>query len=374
MDSPLRDRLAPVLADLELAEPAVRLCGMAEAPAQARELGPEDCLLVTVEGEPDGAQLARLRESLWPACHAVGLYRATNGTLLRQGVGGATDLATALDWRGVVMVARPREHVLSPRATAAKFDTNAAGWNGEPASPGYGHFRWMRRFVGTFAPVPAGARVLDFGCGAGWVGIEAALSAPGVELCAFDPSPEMVRLTAENARAAGVERFTGRVGFGEDPPFPAAGEAPFDLVISSGVLSFSPDLERWLEGLTRTVAPGGTLVVGDLNPASRGMRRRRRTHALLPVRELNAQPAAAIQRALEAAGFRHQHTTGYQLTRPVPQAMHLSETRLKGALSPLLLLANRVTARLESSLGDPCPGWFDSWVMRLVREADQARG
>jgi SAM-dependent methyltransferase len=168
----------------------------------------------------------------------------------------------------------------------------------------------------------------------------------------------MVRVAAANAEAAGVERFEGRVGFGEDPPF----AEPFDVVLSSGVLSFSPDLERWLAGLVRTVRRGGTLVVGDLNPASRGMRRRRATHALLPVRELNAQESGEIRRRLERAGFRHLRTAGYQLSRPVPQAMHLSERKLRGALSPALLLANRAAAGLERALGDPCPGLFDSWV------------
>jgi 16S rRNA G1207 methylase RsmC len=90
----------------------------------------------------------------------------------------------------------------------------------------------MRRFVGTFAPADwmraSAGRILDFGCGAGWVGIEAALAAGAsrVELCAFDPSPQMVKLAEENARASGIARFAARTGFGEDPPFPAAGERP----------------------------------------------------------------------------------------------------------------------------------------------------
>jgi hypothetical protein len=112
----------------------------------------------------------------------------------------------------------------------------------------------------------------------------------------------------------------------------------------------------------RAVKKGGTLVVGDLNPRSLGMRRRRRTHPLLPVRELNAQTSDAIRARLEAAGFRHVKTCGYQLTYPVPQAMYVSEEKLKGALSPLLLLANRAGAGLEGALGDPCQALFDSWV------------
>ena len=173
----------------------------------------------------------------------------------------------------------------------------------------------------------------------------------------------MVRITGENARAAGITDFTGRTGFGEDPPFPAEGEERYDLVISSGVVSFSPDFERWMEGLVAAAKPGATLVVGDINPESRGMRKRRRTKAILPIRELNGVPAAKLRTWLEARGYKHRTSAGYQLTWPVPQAMHFSETRLGGALDLPLLFANRVTAGIDRAIGDPFGAQFDSWVM-----------
>jgi SAM-dependent methyltransferase len=91
----------------------------------------------------------------------------------------------------VVLAARARALVLSPDATVEKFDLNAGGWNGEPGHPGYAHFRWMRRHVARFAHASGAQRILDFGCGAGWVGIEAALLARAASLSAFDPSPAM---------------------------------------------------------------------------------------------------------------------------------------------------------------------------------------
>ena len=78
------------------------------------------------------------------------------------------------------------------------------------------------------------------------------------------------------------------MGFGDAPPFPADGEEPFDVVISSGVISFAPDPDAWLEGLVATVRPGGLLVIGDIQLRSRGMQRRRGRKPLLPARELNA--------------------------------------------------------------------------------------
>ena len=178
---------------------------------------------------------------------------------------------------------------------------------------------------------------------------------------------EMVRITGENAAASGVADFTGRTGFGEDPPFPAEGEEPFDHVISSGVISFSPDPERWLDGLAATVRPGGTLVVGDINGASRGFGTRRASKPLLPVRELGARTRDEVRVGLEQRGFTFQRWAGYQLTRPVPQLMHLNETRLGGVLTYPLLWANQLSAAVDRGLGSPLQGWFDSWVMELHR-------
>lgn len=305
-------------------------------------------------------ELARWRNALWPWLHVVALYRIANGRCERETLQGRREVAGAIAKSGVMIAAQRRERVLSPDATVLKFDTNAGGWNGEPGKPGYAHFRWMRKYVALFAK-PAGAkRILDFGCGAGWVGIEAALAAPGAELCAFDPSPQMVKLAGENARANGLTKFEGRTGFGEAPPFPAGGEARFDCVLSSGVVSFSPDRKRWFDGLASTVAPGGTLVIGDIHRESKGMLKRRTERPLLPARELNGLVAAQAQAELEQRGFTLEASAGYQLSWPAPQLAHYSDTRLGGALSPLVLAWNRMAAGPTTN-----PARFDSWVLRL---------
>lgn len=350
--------LGPLLADLgaSAAELGSRVV-VAPAGAPALRTIPRDgWALALVPGEPTEAELAEHRNRLWPDLHVVALFRCGAERIARDTLQGREKLKSACAFRGVVLAARRREEVLSPTATVAKFDQNAGGWNGEPGRPGYAHFRWMRRYVGLYAPPRKGERILDFGCGAGWVGIEAALAAGGAALAAFDPSPEMVRNAEANARASGLTEFRGRTGFGEAPPF----DERFELVISSGVVSFSPDQRAWFDGLVRCVAPGGRLVVGDLNPSSRGMLHRRATRPLLPARELNAIEAGAAQRELERRGFVHAETAGYQLTRPVPQLAHWSDAKLGGALSGLLLAWNRFRAGPTGNLGA-----FDSWVMRL---------
>jgi len=339
------------------------LAGELSAFAEAN-VGASGMLLLSLEGRREPRELARWRDALWPLLHVGVVYQLGNSGIVRCALGGDTRLHGGTGVRASLLVARRRAHLLSPDATQQKFDQNAGGWNIASGQPGYAHFRWMRRHVALFAGSVRARRVLDFGCGAGWVGIEAALHAGAEELCAFDASPEMLRHAEANARASGIRRFTGRAGFGEDPPFPAAGEPAFELVVCSGVISFSPDPARFLDGLVRALAPGGTLVLGDLQPASRGMQRRRTSRALLPIRELNARPPAELRQELERRGLAWEAQRGYQCSWPVPQVLHWNETRLKGLLDQPLLILNRCTGAL---LGGVAPLAFDSWVMRFSR-------
>ncbi len=331
-------------------------------------------LLLFLEGDRSARELATLRNRLWPLLHAGAVYRLSGGACRRHTLGGTTTVEGGASTEATVLAACRRAHALSPEMTIEKFDQNATGWNGEPGAPGYPHFRWMRRFVGCFAPIAPGARILDFGCGAGWCGIEAALRFRASELAFFDPSPEMIKIAERNAREAGVGVAHGRTGFGETPPFPAEGEAPFDAVISSGVISFSPDPERWLDGLLGTVAPGGTLVIGDIHHGSRGNRRRRAEKPLLPGRELNALTPGEVRARLEARGFEYREGAGYQLTRPFPEAMYVNETRLKGFLTWPLLWSNQLLASSNRRFGVPGQDQFDSWVMWLQRGGEVERG
>ena len=48
------------------------------------------------------------------------------------------------------------------------------------------------------------------------------------------------------------------------------------------------------------------------------------------------------------------------LVAPVPEAMHVSDRRLGGLLSPLIVALNRACA------GEGDPARFDSWVMQFT--------
>lgn len=373
LPSPRPTDIEPVLTDLGVAvasaaDAARTLIASAEArrapPASAfAALAPDGLVLLVLAGEPGEGELAALREALWPTLHAVAFYRLRDGETLRRSHSGGARLA-ACAVRGTVLALRRREHVLSPQSTREKFDANAKGWDDDPASPSYPHFRWMRRYVATFALPKTARRVLDFGSGAGWVGVEAA-TRTGAALCAFDPSPQMVENTRRNAHGAGVKNVDARVGFGEAPPF--ANDPPFDVVISAGVISFSPERERWLDGLAAMVASKGRLVIADLNPRSHGMKHRRRTKALVPIRELNAATADDVRTGLERRGFTTLARSDYQLSRPIPQLMHVNETKLGGVLSRPLVWLNAAASAGDGALSGALEVLFDSWVLAFDR-------
>lgn len=355
--------LAPILQDLRTqgAAPAVlSLAGTDEhASTQLRDWVARGPVLARVPGEPTDAALAALRDAVWPLGHLSAVYRvAADGAISCRTSGEKLALPERVAGGPLAALhVRPRVEALSQPVTRAKFDANAALWNGDPGSPGYGHYRWMRRLLAEVARPPKGARTLDAGCGTGWVGLEAARL--GAKVSAFDPSPAMVELAKRNAKDIGVE-LDARVGFVEGAPF----DQPFEIVLNSGVISFAPDPEIFLARLDALVAPGGLLVIGDINPAGRGFRRRRRTHLLLPVRELNGLLRPTIEKLLVARGYRIEARRFYQLSFPVPELMAIAEKRRSSFACSLLLGSNRVACGVDAALGSPFSGSFDSWILR----------
>ena len=374
----------------EAAEGSVTACEVQAADlAQARpeelrtrllEFSAGAPLLVWVRGTADSkptTDWAKLREALWPSLHISAHYHLSQQGVRRVELGGTHDLRKACGIAGTLVVCGTRDKVLSPETTVAKFDANAKGWDGDPSQPGWAHHRWMRQFVGCYADAAHAARILDFGSGAGWCGIEAALVAKRAgrtpHLALFDPSPEMVRRATENARAAGIHDVEGRTGFGDAPPFPAQGEAPYDYVVSSGVVSFAPDAERFADGLARTVRAGGTLVFGDVNAASRGVRKRRATQALVAVREMNALDLPRARALMEARGFRFVQGSHYQLSDPWPQLAHHGERRLGAWFGRFVLGRNQAAAARDKRQSDQRASGeaarFDSWVASFVKNS-----
>ncbi len=134
--------------------------------------------------------------------------------------------------------------------------------------------------------VPAPRRILDVGCGTGYLLGRLAARAPQAEVLAgIDAAPAMIEV-ARAAAADGRPRFVA--GTAERLPWPAA---TFDLVVSTTSFDHWTDQRAGLAECARVLAPGGCFVLADLFSAlllptllagrrGKARTRRRATHLL----------------------------------------------------------------------------------------------
>ncbi|MFA5937764.1 MAG: class I SAM-dependent methyltransferase [Sinimarinibacterium sp.] len=129
--------------------------------------------------------------------------------------------------------------------------------------------RLETRLIFDLASPLAGKRVLDVGTGDGTYAIGAA--ARSARVTALDLDRGMLAAAKARADELGLE-LTLRRGRAERLPF---GDASFDVVLAVTVLCFVPDAQAVLREMARVLAPGGRLVLGELNRWSLWAARRR---------------------------------------------------------------------------------------------------
>jgi ubiquinone/menaquinone biosynthesis C-methylase UbiE len=164
------------------------------------------------------------------------------------------------------------------------------GWRGRL------HHEIADRVAGlALARVPAPARILDIGCGTGYLLGQLAAHVPQASaLAGIDAAPEMIGA----ARAAATDdRLRFVVGAAERLPWP---DATFDLVVSTTSFDHWADQQQGLAECARVLAPGGCLVLADqfsvlLLPT------------LLAGRRGKARTKRRATRLLTAAGLRSPH-------------------------------------------------------------------
>jgi arsenite methyltransferase len=104
--------------------------------------------------------------------------------------------------------------------------------------------------------LPAGARVVEVGCGTG--AISRALAAVAGEVIGTDPSPGL--LTRAEALSAGIANLAFQEADGRVLPF---ADASFDAAVLHRVLSHVPGPEAVLAEVHRVLRPGGRVVAFD---------------------------------------------------------------------------------------------------------------
>jgi ubiquinone/menaquinone biosynthesis C-methylase UbiE len=135
-------------------------------------------------------------------------------------------------------------------------------------------FAGARRYTFTrlaaLAKPRAGDRILDVGCGTGYLTrVLAPVVTPAGQVTGLDPSPAMIEYAL--GRAPGNCDYT--VGRGQDLPFP---DGSFDTVVSSLALHHIPadDRREAVREMFRVLRPGGRLLVADLRPPANALVRR----------------------------------------------------------------------------------------------------
>lgn len=157
-------------------------------------------------------------------------------------------------------------------------------------------------YIDELSP-PKTTRILEIGCGAGFLAI--ALAQRGYTVHATDHAPAMIELTQRHARQKGVDnRINAAI---EDINELTFNNQSFDLVVALGVVIWLHDLRKALVEITRVLTPGGYVILSmnnlygahvlldpGMNPAF-GMMRRGVKLTLERTRLFNPQNAVRIR-------------------------------------------------------------------------------
>lgn len=185
--------------------------------------------------------------------------------------------------------------------------------------------RVERDLVLDLAGPLAGLRVLDVGCGDGTYALPAA--SRGALVTAVDRSDEMLEAARQRAQGAGAQIRFER---GDASRLPFDDES-FDVVLAVTVLCFVEDGAPAIDEVARVLAPGGRLVLADLNRWSTwaAWRRMRAFLGSRTWRNARFRSAGELARVATGAGLDVQRKVGAVYYPPI------------GLLAPLLAPLDR---------------------------------
>jgi ubiquinone/menaquinone biosynthesis C-methylase UbiE len=165
----------------------------------------------------------------------------------------------------------------SPQDTSGLKASIVERWNKRSATydDAFGHgfcdsthrTLWLDALACNAAPCE-GLRVLDVGCGTGFISL--LLTELGCSVTGVDLAPDMLARARAKAEAAGLT-IDFRHGDAENPPFEAE---TFDLIVCRHLVWTLPDLDTALRNWYRLLIPGGRLmpVEGTWTPRTAGDR------------------------------------------------------------------------------------------------------
>ena len=119
----------------------------------------------------------------------------------------------------------------------------------------------QRASVLSMLALQSGERVLDIGVGPGFLAAEmAAVVGAGGRVCGIDVSDSMLAIAA--TRSGGQDAAALEIGRGSAEEIPYD-DGSFDVVVTTQVLEYVPDVPRALASIHRVLRPGGRVLVLD---------------------------------------------------------------------------------------------------------------
>ena len=146
---------------------------------------------------------------------------------------------------------------MGSREDLEHWDRAAERYSSTVGGPDDSFYRRLAPFLWTQLGDIRGRRVLDLGCGHGW--LAAKLAAEGANVTGIDGSAALVRTARTEHPGLTFDLADLVDGFPD-------GHGRFDAVVSHLVLMDLPDLDRLLTGVAAALVPGGLFLFSILHP------------------------------------------------------------------------------------------------------------
>ena len=114
-----------------------------------------------------------------------------------------------------------------------------------------------------FLQVSDGMRILDLGCGSGYLAFPMAKNNPDIEVIGLDIVSDTLRANRSRANKEGIKNLTFVSYDGIDFPFE---DDSFDLVVTRYALHHFPDIGHSIGEMSRVLKEGGKLFISDPCP------------------------------------------------------------------------------------------------------------
>jgi len=145
-----------------------------------------------------------------------------------------------------------------------------AEWDDRPADYAATRDCWLTRrrlrfMTEIIAALPAGARVLEIGSGAGEILIALAAAHPGLHFTGIEPQASYVAFATDAARRQSLTNLSFRQSAAEDADAVLRSEPHFDLIVSNDVLHHVASQERAARAAARVAKPGARWLAIEPN-------------------------------------------------------------------------------------------------------------